>query len=412
MNERLIQRQKIDAQLHGALERNEFLLYYQPKVSLKTGAITGFETLLRWQHGAELVSPAEFISILEETSLIVPVGEWILRSVCTQLKQWEQAGITPRAIAVNLSARQFQRKNLAEVIGQILSESGVNPALLKLELTESLLMSDAKESVETLLQLKHLGVQLSADDFGTGYSSLAYLKRFPLDELKIDREFIRDAISDPDDAAIALSIINLAHTLKLKVVAEGVETEGQLNFLRLHDCDEMQGYYFSRPLPVAECTRMLVEDKRLPQISRKRTSNVTSLLLVVDHPDELQRLSQAFTTEGFVVLTASNALEGFEILAQRRMDVVISDNDMPGMSGIEFLARVRKLYAHSIRVLASSGDDTPTLTRATNRAGIHLYLPKHWATERLRTEVRETLQTYANATDTTGAHPLLKVQPK
>jgi len=412
MNERLILRQKIDAQLHDALEREEFLLYYQPKVSLTTGAITGFETLLRWQRDGELVSPAEFISILEETSLIVPVGEWILRSVCTQLKQWEQAGITPRAIAVNLSARQFQRKNLAEVIGQILSESGVNPALLKLELTESLLMSDAKESVETLHQLKHLGVQLSVDDFGTGYSSLAYLKRFPLDELKIDREFIRDAISDPDDAAIALSIINLAHTLKLRVVAEGVETEGQLNFLWLHGCDEMQGYYFSRPLPVAECTRMLIEDKRLPQISHKRTSNVTSLLLVVDHPDELQRLSQAFTTESFVVLTANNALEGFEILAQRRVDVVISDNDMPGMNGIEFLTRVRKLYTHSIRVLASSGDETPTLTRATNRAGIHLFLPKHWAAERLRTEVREILQTYANATDTTSSHPVLRVQPE
>lgn len=265
MNERLIQRQQIETQLRGALERNEFLLHYQPKVSLTSGAITGFEALLRWRNGGTLVAPAEFITVLEETGLIVPVGEWVLNSVCAQIRHWKRDGIALRPIAVNLSARQFQTRNLADTVGQVLRNHDVSPALLKLELTESLLMSDAKESVETLHQLERLGVQLSVDDFGTGYSSLAYLKRFPLDELKIDREFIRDVVSDPDDAAITVAIINLAHSLKLRVVAEGVETGDQINFLRLHGCDEMQGFHFSQPLPADACARMLAEDKHLTQ---------------------------------------------------------------------------------------------------------------------------------------------------
>lgn len=408
MNERLIQRQQLEAKLHGALDRNEFLLHYQPKADLLSGAITGFEALLRWQNGEVLVPPAEFITALEETGLIVPVGDWIINSVCAQLKRWEKEGVALHPVAINLSARQFQVKNLVATVGQALRTNKVKPALLKLELTETLLMSDAQESVETLHQLKHLGVQLSVDDFGTGYSSLAYLKRFPLDELKIDREFIRDAISDPDDAAIAVTIINLAHSLKLRVVAEGVESEGQLNFLRFHGCDEIQGFYFSKPLPADACARMLADDKRLPQAQGPATGNSVSLLLVVEDENELQLLMQAFSPDGFRVLTARNASDGFEILAGNRVDIVISDNDMTGMSGVQFLTRVRKLYANTLRVLASSSDDTPTLTRATNMAGIHLFLPKNWTAEQLRAEVRDALQTNTDPMSSSGPHPILK----
>jgi EAL domain-containing protein (putative c-di-GMP-specific phosphodiesterase class I)/CheY-like chemotaxis protein len=410
MNERLIQRQKLEAQLRGALDRNEFLLHFQPKASLATGAITGFEALLRWQNGSALVAPDEFITILEDTGLIVPVGEWVLRAVCAQLKEWERQGVTPRPVAVNLSARQFQRKNLAETLDQVLRDSGVDPTLLKLELTESLLMSDAEESVETLYRLKHLGVQLSVDDFGTGYSSLAYLKRFPLDELKIDREFIRDAVSDPDDAAIAVTIITLAHSLKLRVVAEGVETEGQINFLRTHDCDEIQGYYFARPMAAAECLEMLAADARLPQPRTPTTGNAVTMLLVVEDEKEMQLLTEAFAPDGFRILTAHSASDGFEILARHNVNVVISDNDMSGMSGVQFLTRVRKLYANALRVLASSGDDAPTLTRATNMAGIHLYLPKSWSAKRLCREVRDTLQAYVEGTGNSGPNPVIRPQ--
>jgi diguanylate cyclase (GGDEF)-like protein/PAS domain S-box-containing protein len=265
MKQRLMERLRLEAGLRGALDRREFMLHYQPKVQLDTGMISGFEALLRWQHEGRLVPPAEFIPILEETGLIVPVGEWVLRSVCEQLSHWRARGIAPRPVAVNLSARQFQRQSLVSVVEEILRETAVAPELLELELTESLLMSDAEEAVQMLRELKRLGVRLAVDDFGTGYSSFAYLKRFPLDTLKIDRAFISDAVTNPDDANITVSIINLAHSMRLKVVAEGVETQGQLNFLRLHGCDEIQGYYFARPSPVAECTQALLEDRALQQ---------------------------------------------------------------------------------------------------------------------------------------------------
>jgi EAL domain-containing protein (putative c-di-GMP-specific phosphodiesterase class I) len=264
MDQRPSQRLQMESSLRGALERGEFLLHYQAKADLVTGAISGFEALLRWQHPERgLVPPIEFIPILEDTGAIIPVGEWVLRSVCEQIKAWQAAGITPRPVSVNVSARQFQRRDLDAVLARIIEEAGIDPAYLQLELTESLLMKDAAETARTLTRLKALGIRLAVDDFGTGYSSLAYLKRFPLDELKIDRAFIRDIVTDPSDAAIALSVISLAHSLRLKVVAEGVETEEQLGFLRTHGCDEMQGFYFSRPAQVADSTQALVEDRHL-----------------------------------------------------------------------------------------------------------------------------------------------------
>jgi diguanylate cyclase (GGDEF)-like protein/PAS domain S-box-containing protein len=258
------QRLQLDARLRGALERNEFLLHYQPKADLATGSISGFEALLRWQDPQQgLVSPAQFIPILEDTGLIIPVGEWVLQTVCEQIKAWQRKGIKLRPVSVNVSARQFQQKDLDAVISRIIQGAGIDPALIELELTESLLMKDAEETVRVLTSLKASGVTLSVDDFGTGYSSLAYLKRFPLDELKIDGSFVRDATSESEDAQIIVAIINLAHNLKLKVVAEGVETEAQLRFLRSRGCDEMQGYYFARPQSLEDCTRILIEDLRL-----------------------------------------------------------------------------------------------------------------------------------------------------
>jgi diguanylate cyclase (GGDEF)-like protein/PAS domain S-box-containing protein len=269
MNERSAERLALETQLRGALERQEFLLHYQPKANIATGEISGFEALLRWQHPVRgLVGPDLFISILEDTGMIVPVGEWVLRTVCEQLTRWKAAGILTRPVAVNLSARQFQQKNLDSVIAAILAETRVDADLLELELTESMLMKDPEEARQTLEALRAYGVALAVDDFGTGYSSLLYLQRFPLDALKIDRAFIRDITTKPDDASIAVAIITLAHSLKLKVIAEGVETEAQLNFLRANGCDEMQGYYFSPALNVESCTRALIERRRLPPLGR------------------------------------------------------------------------------------------------------------------------------------------------
>ncbi|MEW6705148.1 MAG: EAL domain-containing protein [Pseudomonadota bacterium] len=264
MNQQALERLQLQTQLRGALERQEFTLHYQPKVDLATGVISGFEALLRWQHPQRgLVPPLQFVPILEDTGLIVPVGEWVVRTVCEQISRWQAEGITPRRVAVNLSARQFQQRHLDASIAAILAETGIAHDLLELELTESMLMSDADEALRILHALRAQGVRISVDDFGTGYSSLAYLKRLPLDALKIDRTFIRDVTTDPDDAVITRAIINLAHSLGLRVVGEGVETQAQLDFLRAHGCDEMQGFLFARPMQAQACTQALREDRRL-----------------------------------------------------------------------------------------------------------------------------------------------------
>jgi len=275
MNERALQRAQMEIALRRALEREEFRLFYQPKADLVTGKICGFEALLRWQHPDKgMVLPGDFIPVLEETGLIVQAGEWVLRTACVQIRAWQEAGLKVPPISVNLSARQFEQKNLKDAVGQILGGTQVDPSLIEFEITESLLMNDPEGAARTLHDLKESGVQLSMDDFGTGYSSLGYLKRFPIDTLKIDRTFVRDISTDADDATLTRAIINLAQNLRLNVVAEGVETEAQLAFLCLNGCDEMQGYLFARPTTAEECGRMLSEGRKLaiPRTGRKEKS--------------------------------------------------------------------------------------------------------------------------------------------
>ena len=250
LNAKANQRLALEADLKRALENDEFLLHYQPKLDIASGKVTGSEALLRWQRpGSGLTPPDEFIPMLEETGLILPVGEWVLRTACQQLRTWHDLGLDSLSVAVNLSPRQFRQKDLAARIIRILDDSRLPASALELEVTESLMMENTDASIETLAQLKERGIAISMDDFGTGYSSLGYLKRFPVDTLKIDRSFVRDVTTDPDDAAIASAVIALAHSLRLSVVAEGVETEAQLEFMRERNCDQMQGYLLSRPLP-------------------------------------------------------------------------------------------------------------------------------------------------------------------
>jgi diguanylate cyclase (GGDEF)-like protein/PAS domain S-box-containing protein len=258
MNARAMHRLQFENSLRHALERNEFRLHYQPKACLNTGRITGLEALLRWQRpGHGLVAPADFIPLLEETGLIVPVGEWVLGEACRQIRAWKDAGREPVSIAINISARQFAARNLGEIVKRVLDEHQADPQWIELELTESMLMVNTEEAVRTLEYLKSLGLRLSIDDFGTGYSSLSYLKRFPIDALKIDRSFIDEITTDVDDATITRAVIGMAHNLGLKVVAEGVETREQLAFLSENGCDEAQGFYFARPQPADEVTEWL-----------------------------------------------------------------------------------------------------------------------------------------------------------
>jgi len=262
---KVTERLSLESKLRRALERGEFSLHYQPQMDLRTNRIFGCEALLRWnQPELGMVSPAKFIPLAEETGLIVPIGEWVVRTACLQNKAWQNAGLPFVTVAVNISARQFREKNLVQVVAKILAEAGLDPKYLELEVTESVIMHDAHNAIADLQAFRDMGVKLSVDDFGTGYSSLSYLKRFPVDRLKIDQSFVRDINADADDAAIAQAVVTLGHTMNLRVIAEGVETPEQLGFLRSNQCDEMQGYLFGKPMPAHEFGNLLQSGRILP----------------------------------------------------------------------------------------------------------------------------------------------------
>jgi len=253
MHSRIRERLALESNMRYALERQEFFLMYQPQIDSRTKRVSGMEALIRWNHPEMgMISPAKFIPLTEDTGLIVPIGEWVIRTACEQLKAFQNAGLQNLTVAVNLSSRQFREDNLIPSIAGILQETGLAGECLELELTESILMNNSQEIIATLRELKKMGIRLAIDDFGTGYSSLSYLKRFPLDKLKIDQSFVKDISIGGGDAAIVKAIINMGHSLNLGVIAEGVETEEQLDFLTAHDCHDVQGYYYSKPLTAEE----------------------------------------------------------------------------------------------------------------------------------------------------------------
>ncbi len=258
MNVRAVERQSIEENLRRALERKEFVLHYQPKVNLRTGAITGAEALIRWTHPIRgLVRPAQFIAIAEECGLIRPIGSWVLREACRQAREWADSGLPVASMAVNVSAMELRDENYLGSMLAVLEETRMDPKLLELELTETVLMTHAESAASILLTLREQGVQIAIDDFGTGFSSLSYLRKFPIDALKIDQSFVSQVTGTGDETSIVAAVISMARSLRLRVVGEGVETLEQVSFLRAHECDEVQGYYFSGPVPPAEFARLL-----------------------------------------------------------------------------------------------------------------------------------------------------------
>ncbi len=377
------ERFKLESALRRALERDEFRLHYQPQVDLTTGKIVGVEALIRWQHPElGLIPPGRFIGLAEETGLILPIGEWVLRKACEQSRAWQRAGLQEVPVAVNLSAKQFSA-NIAATVKSILDETGLDPKLLELELTESLSMEDPESTFEILRTLKDTGISLAIDDFGTGYSNLNYLKRFPVDKLKLDQSFVRDLISDPDDLSISRAVIAMAHSLRLKVIAEGVETEGQLALLAQNGCDEMQGYFFSRPVDEAAIAHLLREGKSLALDKLVRHPYERTLLFVDDEINLIAAMKRTLRRKGYTLFVANSAAEAFEILATNEVGVILCDQRMPGMSGTEFLSRVKHMYPAAVRMVLSGYTDLQSVTDAVNHGAIFKFLTKPWESKDL-----------------------------
>ena len=377
LNDRAVTRMNMERHLRRALVNRELSLRYQPQVSLASGRMIGAEALLRWENPElGVVSPTEFIPLAEETGLIIPLCRWVLWTACSQSRHWQKLGLPPFTTAVNLSPRQFWNPDLLDSIAEILRNTRLDPACLELEITESMVMRDRVSALAMLNKMKGTGVKLAIDDFGTGYSNLSYLSSFPFDKLKMDISFVREITSDPGSSAIARTIISLAHNLDLKVIAEGVENEPQLSYLRHHGCDEIQGYFFSKPVSAQEFTQLLREERQIPAPRDLQNLPLKTLLILDDEQRVIDFMKRVLYSENYRVISATSPSEGFNQLALNRVDVILCDQNLPEMSGVEFLKRVRSLYPETIRIAMSGHADADMIANSINQSGIYKFLIK------------------------------------
>ncbi len=381
------------AALRTAVAQDQLQLRYQPFVDMQTGEMGGMEALLRWNHpdlGA--VPPAQFIPAAEQSGLIMEIGAWVLRQACHDMRDWIGRGVKTPPVSVNISPAQFRDAALLQQIESTLREFEIEPGMLCVEVTEGALMEDVKRSETVLRSLKDLGVKLSLDDFGTGYSSLSYLKLFPFDKVKIDQSFVRGLSNNAQDAVIAKVVISMAHGLGLRVIAEGVETEAQCEFMRGNACDEIQGYFFSRPVPKEQLEALLIADRRLPAHLMRVQTKARTLLLVDDEPNVLAALKRLLRRDAYQILTASNGPQGLELLANNPVDIIVSDQRMPGMTGVEFLRQAKALYPDTIRIVLSGYTELQSVTDAINEGAIYRFLTKPWDDSQLRSFIEEAFQ--------------------
>ncbi|QDQ25006.1 EAL domain-containing protein [Chitinimonas arctica] len=388
--ERLI----LEGELRLALQgEGQLVLHYQPQADLGSGKVVGLEALVRWNHPRlGLVPPAQFIPLAESCGLIIKLGEQVLRMACHQAAAWQRAGLPPVTVAVNLAAAQWSQSNLLAIVKSALAESGLDPQWLELELTESTSMHDPSATIKVMANLRAMGVHMSIDDFGTGYCNLNYLKRFPVDKLKIDRSFVMEITTDPDDLAISRTVVAIAHQLRLEVVAEGVETEGQLALLADAGCDLIQGYFFSRPLAVEACTALLSAGTTLSAGRRQRYNR--TLLMVDDESNILASLRRLLRGSGYQLLTTNSPLEAFELLATHEVGVIVADQRMPELNGTELLNRVKDMYPGTVRMILSGYTDLQTVTDAVNRGAIYKFLTKPWEDDALLAVLEEAFSKY------------------
>tara|TARA_R110000851_G_C13101778_1_gene568607 strand:- start:1407 stop:4610 length:3204 start_codon:yes stop_codon:yes gene_type:complete len=395
LNLRVSERVSLRNELQKAIEAEDFELYYQPQIEGRSGRVVGLEALLRWHHPTRgFISPADFIPVAEDTGQIIPLSLWVLDKACRQVRLLSEQGMAGPSVAINISPVQFQRSNFVESIQAMLVKHRLDAGMLELEITETVLLKNADKAIDTLHKLKDLGVRIAIDDFGTGFSSLNYLKRLPIDKVKIDRSFVQEIISDRHDAAITQGIISMAHHLQLKVIAEGVETEPQFAFLKKSHCDEFQGYYFAKPMPFSEIEsflrqRMLVRE---PVVDATSEQPMQTILLLDDEENILRALARVLRRDGYKILMATRAQDAFELLAKNDVQVILSDQRMPEMNGTEFLSRVKDLYPDTVRIVLSGYTDLRSVTDAINKGAIYKFLTKPWDDELLRHDIAQAFR--------------------
>lgn len=390
MQSKAVTRLALESGLRRAVERQEFELYYQPKLDLVTGAVVGAEALLQWHApGQPPGARTAFLDVAEETGLIVPIGEWVLRTLCGQLLAWQRLGLAPGRVAMNLSARQLLQPDIVQRIQSILAETGLEARHLGLEITEAVLLGERAHVTRVLGALKALGVEISLEDFGTGYSNLSYLRTLPIDVVKVDRSFVHDVTAASKDVSITRAIITMAHSLQMKVLAEGVETEGQLALLIANHCDQMQGHYFSTSISADAMTELLRAGRQLPEHLLLRRTHQRTLLLVDDEENIVSSLKRLLRRDGYHVVTANSGAQGLQRLAEHAVDVILSDQRMPGMTGVEFLRRAKELYPATVRMVLSGYTELQSITDAINEGAIYKFLTKPWDDERLRGHIAE-----------------------
>ncbi|MFN3580633.1 MAG: EAL domain-containing protein [Pseudomonas sp.] len=401
LNQQVHERLAMRGELQRAIELEQFEVYYQPQVSARSGQVCGYEALLRWNHPERgMIAPDVFIPIAESTGQIIPLSEWVLRQACSDAMRLGEFNLENARVAVNLSSLHFQRSNFIVFIQSLLKELGMPPQLLELEVTESLLLDNIDQAIETLQALKDYGITIAIDDFGTGFSSLSYLKRLPIDKVKIDRTFVAEVISDSRDAAIVQSVISMAHNLSLVVIAEGVETEAQQAFLRKYNCDEFQGYFYAKPMPFDGFVGWLREHVESRVLSEESPADQPTLLLLDDEENILRALVRLLRRDGYRILSATSANQAFELLAQNQVQVIISDQRMPEMTGTEFLSRVKDIYPDTIRMVLSGYTDLKSVTEAINRGAIYKFMTKPWDDVELRETVSMAFRKHASNAET------------
>jgi EAL domain-containing protein (putative c-di-GMP-specific phosphodiesterase class I)/FixJ family two-component response regulator len=338
--------------------------------------------------------PKHFVQAAEELGSAIDLGRYVLNTACRQARSWIDAGATDFSIAVNVSPLQLQRPEFVEDVRTALLTFAVPPACIELELTESIMMENAERMIGTMRALKALGVRLALDDFGTGYSSLNYLRRFPIDCLKIDQSFVREVSTDAGSAGICRAIIELGHQLGMQVTAEGVETAAQVGYLKRNHCDLFQGFYFSKPVTADQALELLRHRYLEREDVAPETKQVQTLLLVDDESNVLSALTRALRRDGYRILTATCAEDALNLLAREEVGVIVSDQRMPGMSGTELLSRVKDMHPHTVRMVLSGYTDLAVVTEAINQGAIYKFLTKPWNDEALRMQIQDAFRTH------------------